>query len=62
MGQDYNSGSGSGPGETVVGWDPGQYEKPENKREWILRLLVFGLAAICICAMVVAAVGSYYYL
>ena len=60
MGQDYNSDSGSN--ETVVGWDPGQYEKHKSGREWILRFLVFGLAAMCICAMIVAAVGSYFYL
>ena len=60
MGQDFNSDSG--PGQTVVGWEPGQYEKQKSSREWISRFLIFGLAAMCICAMVVAAVGSYYYL
>ena len=60
MGQDYDSNSGSG--ETVVGWDPGQYEKHKSNREWILRLLVFGVAAACICAMVAVAFGSYFYL
>ncbi len=60
MGQ--NNDSNSNPGETVIGWEPGQYEKHENNREWILRMLVFGIAAACICSMVAAALGAYYYL
>ena len=60
MGQEHNSDSG--PGETVVGWEPGQYEKQESNREWILRAVVFGIAAMCICSMIAAAIGAYFYL
>ena len=47
---------------TQMGWEEGQYKKESSAgSEWKLRMLVFGLFLVCICAMVGAAVAAYIY-
>ncbi len=47
---------------TQMGWEEGQYTKESSSGgEWKLRMLVFGLFLLCICAMVGAAVAAYVY-
>ena len=47
---------------TQMGWEQGHYKKESaSGREWKLRMLVFGLFLLCICAMLGAAVAAYVY-
>lgn len=47
---------------TQMGWEEGQYKKESSGgSEWKLRLLIFGLGLLCICAMLGAAIAAYIY-
>ena len=47
---------------TQMGWEEGHYKKESSAGgEWKLRMLVFGLFLLCICAMIGAAVAAYVY-
>ena len=47
---------------TQMGWEEGQYKKEASTGgEWKLRMLVFGIFLLCICAMAGAAIAAYVY-
>ena len=47
---------------TKMGWEEGQYKKESSGGgEWKLRVLVFGIGLLCICAMMGAAIAAYFY-
>jgi len=48
--------------QTQTGWEEGEYKKESSTGgEWKLRMLIFGLFLLCICAMMGAAIAAYVY-